>query len=676
MKKCDIIIPIYNSPQWLKMCVYSLFKNTPDEYIGKVILMNDNSDELTCNCIENLKRKYPEKIEVYKNETNLGFIKNVNKGFDKTDANYVLLLNTDCMLSKNTISKLIDHVEKNPKIGLICPISSNAANISLDMFDGYSFMQMDELLYSNFKGMCFDACTVVGNCLLITRECIDKVGYLDEIYGMGYGDETDYQFKAHSKGFEAKVAIDTYVFHKSEVSFGTSKEKQERVNYNRKIFFDRWGNEYKEKMKIYEKNDPIEYIRKNLKRPKEIEPQVAFFLPDIHQKAGGVHIVVDIVNYLNINGIYATILTEKVYDYQEVMLFAPIKMKYINSVKPKSIVGTVYPSMFFCDTIGKHYNIPVINFMQGYEVCFENGRPYEWAELAYRNSQNILAISNFLKEKCEKNFSKEATVIQNGINIDLSYNNKITTNEIKKITIIFRNNYAKGDFILTEILKQLTLKEYKLEINVVCMIDMMLPINNNSNVKINVIKGPLSRLKITELLNQSDIYIDTSLMEGFGLTALEAMATGTVPIVSESFGVDEYAKDKENCFIIKEINNADRYVEKIDELIANEDLLIEMKKQAQNTALEFDLDKKVDEYINYFKNVKIKNVDLTPIEQEKIKRWEVSESAIFSKNGQETIVTKNPYVSSKRKIYIKFLGLFPKGLKTKIKNILRKLIDE
>ena len=50
---------------------------------------------------------------------------------------------------------------------------------------------------------------------------------------MGYGDETDYQFKAHSKGFEAKVAIDTYVFHKSEVSFGTSKEKQERVNYNK-----------------------------------------------------------------------------------------------------------------------------------------------------------------------------------------------------------------------------------------------------------------------------------------------------------------------------------------------------------------------------------------------------------------------------------------------------------
>ena len=135
MKKCDIVIPIYNSPEWVKMCVYALFKNTPKEYINKVYLMNDNSDELTCNCIENLKNKYSEYVEVYKNENNLGFIKNVNRGLEMAKADYVLLLNTDCMVSKNTIPKLIEHVEKNEKIGLICPISSNAANLSLDIFE-------------------------------------------------------------------------------------------------------------------------------------------------------------------------------------------------------------------------------------------------------------------------------------------------------------------------------------------------------------------------------------------------------------------------------------------------------------------------------------------------------------------------------------------------------------
>ncbi len=317
MKKCDIIIPIYNSPEWLKMCVYALYKNTPEENIGKVILMNDNSDELTCNCIENLRRKY-KKIEVYKNDTNLGFIKNVNRGMDKTTADYILLLNTDCLLSKNTIPKLIEHMEKNKKIGLICPISSNAANLSYDIPEHYSYMQVNDLFYKNFKGMNFDACTVVGNCLMISKDCMKKTGYLDEAYGMGYGDETDYQFKAHSKGFEAKVAIDTYVYHKSEVSFGTSPEKQKRLEHNRKIFFDRWGEEYNKKMQEYVKNDPIEYIKNNLKIEEKPSPEVLFFLPDIHQNAGGVHMVVDIVNYLNINGCFANILTERIHEYKEI----------------------------------------------------------------------------------------------------------------------------------------------------------------------------------------------------------------------------------------------------------------------------------------------------------------------------------------------------------------------
>ena len=54
-KKCDIIVPIYNSPEWVKLCIYSLIKNTPKECINKIILMNDNSDSLTCNCIKNLE---------------------------------------------------------------------------------------------------------------------------------------------------------------------------------------------------------------------------------------------------------------------------------------------------------------------------------------------------------------------------------------------------------------------------------------------------------------------------------------------------------------------------------------------------------------------------------------------------------------------------------------------
>ena len=667
MSKCDIIIPIYNSPEWVKMCVYALYKNTPDEYIGKVILMNDNSDELTCNCIRNLEKKYP-KIEVYKNENNLGFIKNVNRGMDKTTAEYILLLNTDCLVSKNTIPKLIDHMEKNKKIGLICPISSNAANLSYDIPEHYSYMQVNDLFYENFKGMNFDACTVVGNCLMISRECMQKTGYLDEIYGMGYGDETDYQFKAHEQGFEAKVAIDTYVYHKSEVSFGTSPEKQKRLDHNRAIFFERWGEQYNKKMQEYVKNDQIEYIKNNLKIDKKPEPNILFFLPDIHQKAGGVHVIVDIVNYLNINGYFANILTERIHEYKEIMIFSPSFMKDIKEVSPKCIAGTIYPTIFFCETIAKHYNIPCVNFMQGYEPCFDNGEIYSWAELACKNSQNILAISEFLQKKCKENFGKEAKVIPNSINTDLLYNSDKQIKDKKQVTFVFRDNFAKGDFILSEILKLLTLKNYNFEINVIYMREIMFPINNNENLKINFYKGPLNRKEVSNILFKTDIFVDASLMEGFGLMALEAMAAGAVPVMSQSFGVDEYAEDSKNCFIIKEVNNAEKYVEKIEELLKDEEKLKEMSKNAQDKALEFDIDKNVKKYIEYFKNVKIQEISLTEKEKEESKRWVVKEEDIYRDEDANKVK-----ISKKRKLYQNVLKVFPKGLKTRVKNFLIKL---
>lgn len=670
MKQCDIIIPIYNSPEWVKMCVYALYKNTPEEYIGKVILMNDNSDELTCNCIENLRQKY-DKIEVYKNEENLGFIKNVNKGMDKTSADYILLLNTDCLISKNTIPKLIEHMEKNKKIGLICPISSNAANLSYDIPENYSYMQVDEMFYNNFKGMNFDACTVVGNCLMISKQCMKDTGYLDEIYGMGYGDETDYQFKAHSKGYEAKVAIDTYVFHKSEVSFGTSPEKQKRLEHNRKIFFDRWQKEYNEKMQEYQKNDPIKYIKDNLKIEEKPSPEVLIYLPDIHQNAGGVHVVVDIVNYLNINGVFANIITERLHEYKEIMLFSPSFMKNIKHICPKCIVGTIYPTIFFCEAIAKHYDIPCVNFMQGYEPCFDNGVIYSHAELATKNSQNILAISEFLKEKCKDNFEKDATVIPNSINTDLLYNtNKVKTNK-RHITLVFRNNFAKGDFILYEILKKLTLKNYNIEINVIYMADAMFPINNNENIKINFYKGPLNRKEISNILFKTDILIDASIMEGFGLTPLEAMAAGAVPILSQSFGINEYAIDGQNSFIIKQINNADKYIEKVEFLLENEEELDKMSKNAKEKSLEFDIDKNINKYINYFRNIKKQEIKLSKIDAKESERWNVTEEQLFE--GKEAILQKRSF---KRKLYIKFLSYFPKSLKTKIKGFMQRLIQE
>ena len=78
---CDVIIPVYNAPDWVKYCVYALMTNTDKKAINKIYLLNDNSNALTLDCLNNLRQKYGNVIEVITNEQNLGFVKNVNKGF-------------------------------------------------------------------------------------------------------------------------------------------------------------------------------------------------------------------------------------------------------------------------------------------------------------------------------------------------------------------------------------------------------------------------------------------------------------------------------------------------------------------------------------------------------------------------------------------------------------------
>ena len=621
--KCDIIIPVYKAPEWVKLCVYALFTNTDSKLINKVYLINDCDDQFTINCLKNLKAKYGSKIILKQNSENLGFVKTVNSGLKISKANYVLLLNSDCLLAKNSIQKLINHLEKDPKIGLICPLASNAANITIPIPEGWSYTQIDSLLEKYFNGKNFDACTVVGNCLMITRECLEKVGYLDEAYGTGYGEETDYQFKAMAKGFKAKIAIDTYVFHKAEASFGTSKEKQERLEKNRKLFFSRWGRQYDAELRKYNQNDPIKYVQSHL--PKNAwQPNIKtlFYIDGIVQNAGGVHNVVDIANYLTINGESINILYNLKYPYREIMLFRPMQATKIINIKTEQLVSTVWKTAFEARTIADQKKAKLLSFVQGYEAYFENGTKYGAIELSYKLSNSIFTISNYLQNELKNVFNEPSSVIPNGINYDLIHTDK-SSRKVKTqpvITLIMRDNVMKGDWLLFDIIKKLSTIDKPTKINLVTINKkLILPSINEKNVEINVLNGPQNRKTIYQLLQESDIYVDASLSEGFGLTALEAMATGCVPVVSDSMGINEYIKNNQNGIIIKDTNNSNSFVKEIKKLLSDDHKLQSLSEQCLATAKAYDFDTITKRYISYFNSPDIKPVLLENLTEDEKK---------------------------------------------------------
>lgn len=629
MSKCDIIIPVYNAPEYVEMCVFALFNNTKEKDLGTVFLLDDNSNDITHNLLDNLEKKYKSKVKVVHNKENLGFIKNVNSGFAMSKEKYVMLLNTDCFVANNTVGKLMNHMEKNNKIGLICPICSNAANLTLKMYPGFSYMMMDELLEKKFKGINFDACTVVGNCLMISRECISKVGYLDEIYGMGYGDETDYQFKSMEKGFEAKVAIDTYVFHKAEQSFNTTnKKRSERLEKNRKIFFDRWSEQYYKLLSEYEKNDPIEYIKNNITKEDMIPIlDFTFVLPQMGKGTGGVIYITQLVNYLSILGIKIGMLNLYPGVYEEIMNFEAINPNQIGKFKSKYLIATIFDSIFFAKKLAEKMNSKVIYFSQGYEFMFLEGTKYGQVEASFLLADYVITISDFLKNSYKKLFGIESLKISNGIDYNILHIDKKKNSKRKSIVMNVRNESLKGGFILNDIIKKLTIELDEIDINIINNSkEYDFCINNNKTVNINIINGPIPRMKAYDLISNSDILIDSSLSEGFGLLPLEAMSVGTIPVVSNALGNNEYCINNENCILIDQVNNPDVYVEEIKKLLNDDKKLAKLQKNGIETAKKYAFDDTIFEYVDILNSIlsnKTKPIKrkLTKNESEKLEKY-------------------------------------------------------
>ncbi len=598
---------MYNSPEWAARCIQCAILSNA-ESIKNIYVIDDNSEQYTENLLISIAREN-DKIIYIRNSTNVGFVNSANLGLKKSSAKYVLLLNSDCLLTENAIAKLISHVEvSNRRIGLVSPISNNSPIISYRILSGYNYITMNELFGQLFLGESFDACTIVGNCLLMTRECINDVGYLNEIYGKGYGEETDYQFAAAEKGYEAIIAIDTYVFHKGEASFESGEDISEHRKVNSTLFFTRWGDQYIKKMKKYKKNDPIKYIdskiRSYFKKSSSKFPNydVVYYLPGIGQTFGGIHNVVEIVNELIIRNINAAIVVPSISQYFETLLFEFIVIEeeyQLFNITTNCIVATAWNTVYPCSSFSTKTGIPLVYYVQGFESYFYNGERYGRIEKTFSIVDEVVVISDWLENMVVSRFNKSSTKLVNGFNEHLFHPCVSSEHRQKIVTIVLRGDSAKGDWVLLDLLKLLIIKNMGIQVNVVYFRDIEFPENDENIVKIF---GPLKKKSISQILQSTDIFVDASLHEGFGMFPIEAMACGAVVIVSDSGGVSEFIKDEINGIIVKEVNKPEEYLKKIQEILADEEKHQRLRDAALRTVKEYYIDKTINKHIDFIRS--------------------------------------------------------------------------
>ena len=396
----DIIVCVHNSPKHLELCLDSIFKSA-DLKIFNVIIVDDDSDKVTKQLINEFKSQYGENIEVITNQKNIGYVKSANKGTRKSISENIVLVNSDVIVTKNWLEKFHSALKKDHSIGLISALSNNAVNLTIKMPLGFDYLKMNAMIEKNSKKIYPDAMTVVGYCLLITRKVIDKIGIFDEIYSPAYGEETDYHFKAINNGFRAVVSDDTYVFHIGESSI---KNRNELLDEHLKIFHSRWGSQFKKLLSNYEKKNELGYLRnkKTLLPLKKYliknEYDVIFLLPGIRAGIGGITTVLEIVNGLIQSGIRANIAYFGRKSIDVDLLFEPIQYDDENQFikfppKTKVLVATEYGTVNTVLKAAQTHNIQTTYLIQDYEGWFEPHKLLDYVKKTYKKIENKIVVS-------------------------------------------------------------------------------------------------------------------------------------------------------------------------------------------------------------------------------------------------------------------------------------------
>lgn len=116
--------------------------------------------------------------------------------------------------------------------------------------------------------------------------------------------------------------------------------------------------------------------------------------------------------------------------------------------------------------------------------------------------------------------------------------------------------------------------------------------NNIQNVKFTGRTNPLPYYL------KASIFMMTSKNEGWPLTLLEAMQTGVVPIVMDSFAaLHDIIQDESNGFIVK-YNDKKEFGNRLISLINNKNLRLKMSQEGLHSCTQYSIDNIGKEWIN------------------------------------------------------------------------------
>jgi hypothetical protein len=243
-----IIIVNWNTRELLRNCLESV--ETTVRTLSHEIIVVDNAS--TDGSVDMLRERFPA-VKRIENSENLGFGAANNQALRVMTGRYVLLLNSDAVLTENAVSELFACMENHPEAAMACGQLLNADGSRQNSIASFPTLLtlmtntplLEYLFPRRFPSKRYSHSGVVevdsgiGACLLVRRKAIDTVGMFDERYYFFF-EETDWAFRMHRAGWKVLHVPAALIHHLQGQSIGRNVRSRIEFYRSRYQFFRKW----------------------------------------------------------------------------------------------------------------------------------------------------------------------------------------------------------------------------------------------------------------------------------------------------------------------------------------------------------------------------------------------------------------------------------------------------
>jgi len=219
----SVIIPNYNGEEILRKNLPKVFESLLSYKGGKVevVVIDDASIDGSLALLESLRSKIHSSVpniefKIIKNDKNLGFSSNVNKGVESTSGEILILLNTDVVPKQDFLIPLLSHFSDANVFAVGCMDKSVENGKTVLRGRGIGSWKRGFLIHSRGEVDKTDTLWVSGGSGAFRKSIWDKLGGFDQLYDPFYWEDIDLSYRAVKSGYKILFEPKSTVIHEHE----------------------------------------------------------------------------------------------------------------------------------------------------------------------------------------------------------------------------------------------------------------------------------------------------------------------------------------------------------------------------------------------------------------------------------------------------------------------------